>query len=91
MRFAAFILRFLAYAIVLGATYGVAQSFWINRGLDLDTELSGFHAAGVTVLTFAPLGLAIIAIVARPVAIFGLFFLVGAMLTAPFALGRFAG
>ncbi len=91
MRFATFILRFLVYAIVLGVAYGVAQSFWVRQGLDLDVSLSGYHSIAITALTLAPLVLAIVAIVARPLAVFVLFYLVGAMLTAPFALAHVVG
>lgn len=89
MAFAMFILRFLAYAVVLGVTYAVAQMFWTRNGLDLVADLLGLHSLGVAVLTFAPLVLALVAIVARPLAIFILFYVVGAVLTAPFALARF--
>jgi len=91
MRFAVFIVRFLIYAIVLGATYGIAQALWAARNLDSNSDLNYVHATGVTVLMIAPLVLAIVAAIARPLAIFVLFFLVGAVLTAPFALARFAG
>lgn len=89
MAFAMFIVRFLVYAIVLGGAYSIAQLFWTRNGLDFNSDLSGMHALAVTVLTFAPLVLALVAIVARPLAIFVLFYVVGAVLTAPFALARF--
>jgi hypothetical protein len=91
MRFAAFIVRFLAYSLVLWAAYAIAQMQWTNADLDLNDALSGLHALGVAILTIAPLVLAIIAIVARPLAIFVLFYLVGVVVTAPFALARFGG
>jgi hypothetical protein len=91
MQFAMFIVRFLAYALALGITYAIAQNIWTNKGLDLNDGLVSVHALGVAVLTFAPLVLAGIAIVARPLAIFVLFYLIGAVLTAPFALARFGG
>jgi hypothetical protein len=91
MRFASFIVRFLAYSVVLWATYALAQAEWTNANLDLNDSMLSVHALGVTVLTISPLLLAIVAIVARPLAIFVLFYLVGAVLTAPFALARFGG
>jgi len=91
MRFATFIVRFLVYAIVLGVAYAISQNFWAQNGLDLNPNVAGYHALAVTVLTAAPFVLALVAIVARPLAIFVLFYLVGAALTAPFALARFAG
>ena len=89
MAFAMFILRFLVYAFVLGIAYAISQYFWTSNGLDLVSDLLGLHALGVTLLTFAPLILALLALVARPLATFVLFYLVGAVLTAPFALARF--
>ncbi|HEY1728487.1 MAG TPA: hypothetical protein VGG22_08960 [Candidatus Baltobacteraceae bacterium] len=91
MRFAAFIVRFLAYSLVLWVAYAIAQAEWTNASLDLNDALTGLHSLGIAVLTVAPLVLAIVAIVARPVAIFVLFYLVGAVVTAPFALARFGG
>jgi len=91
MRFASFIVRFLGYSLVLWAAYAIAQSLWTHAGLDLNEGFDGLHSQGITILTVAPLVLAIIAIIARPVAIFVLFYLVGAVLTAPFALARFGG
>jgi hypothetical protein len=91
MRFATFVLRFLSYAIVLGIAYGVAQNFWVQRGLDLNENLAGYHTVAITALTLAPLVLAVVAIVARRLAVFVLFYLVGAVLTAPFALSHVAG
>jgi len=91
MRFAAFIVRFLAYSLVLWLAYAIAQAQWTNTDLDLNDALAGLHSAAVVVIAIAPLALAIVAIVARPLAIFVLFYLVGAVVTAPFALARFGG
>ena len=91
MRFAVFIVRFLAYAIVLGIAYGIAQGFWTREGLDQSGDLANYHAVAVAVLMAAPLVLAIVATVARSLAIFVLCYLAGAVLTAPFALARLAG
>jgi uncharacterized RDD family membrane protein YckC len=91
MRFAAFIVRFLLYSLVLWAAYAVAQTQWTNNDLDLNETFTGLHSLGVSILTIAPFVLAVVAIVARPLAIFVLFYLVGVVLTAPFALARFGG
>jgi hypothetical protein len=91
MRFASFIVRFLGYSIVLWLSYALAQAQWTNADLDLDDNMLSLHSIGITVLTISPLVLAIVAIVARPLALFVLFYLVGAVLTAPFALARFGG
>lgn len=76
---------------MLGVAYGIAQSFWMQQGLDANESLAGYHAIAIAALTLAPLVLAIVAIVARPLAIFVLFYLVGAVLTAPFALSHVVG
>jgi hypothetical protein len=91
MRFATFVLRFLSFAIVLGVAYGIAQNVWVQQGLDLNESLAGYHATAIAALTLAPLVLAIVAIFARPLAVFVLFYLVGAVLTAPFALAHVVG
>ena len=91
MRFAAFIVRFLAYSLVLWAAYAIAQLQWTNANLDLNDSFTGLHAHGVAILTIAPLVLAVVAIFARRIAIFVLFYLVGVVVTAPFALARFGG
>jgi len=91
MRFAAFIVHFLLYAITLGIAYAIANGVWIQDGLDLNANLAGYHSLAVTCLAIAPFVLALVAMVARPLAVFVLFYLVGAVLTAPFALARFAG
>ena len=89
--FAAFLLRFLLYAAVMGVAYQIAQTFWLRNGLDGIGALDGLHALGVGILMLAPIVLALVALVARPLAIFVLFYLVGAMLTAPFALAKYSG
>lgn len=91
MRFAAFIVRFLAYSLILWVTYAIAQAQWTGADLDLNDNFGSLHSLGVSVLMISPLVLAIVAMIARPVAIFVLFYLVGAVLTAPFALARFGG
>ncbi|MBV8074428.1 MAG: hypothetical protein JO140_03285 [Candidatus Eremiobacteraeota bacterium] len=89
--FGAFLLRFLVYAVIVGLAYQIAHAYWVQNGLDGVDALAGVDALGRTVLFFAPFVLALVGIVARPLALFALFFLVGAMLTAPFALARLGG
>ena len=84
----AFLLRFLLYAIVIGVAYSIAQRFWVQDNLDMSAAFAGVHAIGTLILIVAPFVLAVVAAIARPLAIFMLFFLLGAMLTAPFALAR---
>jgi hypothetical protein len=88
MSFASFLLRFIGYAFVMALTYEVGQFFWTQSGLDMVDQLVGIHSIGVAIVALAPLVLALIAVVARPLATFALFYLVGAILTAPFALAR---
>ena len=90
--FTGFIVRLLGYALVLGIVSRVAEWLWVGRGLDASSTLQTFHDTGVTTLVVAPLVLALVGFgVLRPVAVFIAAFLVGAALTAPFALARLAG
>ena len=89
---AGFIIRLVAYALVLGVTARVAESLWVQKYLDGTLWLQPFHDTGIGVLEVAPLVLALIGFGAlRRVAIFLAAFLVGVALTAPFACARFAG
>jgi len=87
-----FFIRLVVYAIVLGVVSRVAEYLWVRHGLDGSIALQPFHDAGITTLVIAPIVLAIVGFGRlRPVAIFLATFLIGAALTAPFALARFAG
>jgi hypothetical protein len=89
---AAFIVRLAAYAILLGVTARLAQWLWDRRGLDDVLVLQSPHDTAVAVLALAPIVLALVGVRGlRRVAIFIAWFLVGAALTAPFALARLAG
>jgi hypothetical protein len=88
MGFATFLLRFIGYAIVMAIAYGIANFFWAQNGLDFVDTVQGLHSLAVVVVGVAPLILALVAIVARPVAVFLLFYIAGAIVTAPFALAR---
>jgi hypothetical protein len=89
---AGFIIRLVGYALVLGVTARIAESLWVQKGLDNAIEWQSFHDTGISVLVIAPLVLALCGVGAfRRVAIFVAAFLVGVALTAPFACARFAG
>jgi uncharacterized membrane protein YvlD (DUF360 family) len=89
---AGFLIRLVAYAVALGVVSRIAEYLWVQRGLDGSITLQPLHDAGITTLVIAPIVLAIVGFGRlRPVAIFLATFLIGAALTAPFALARFAG
>jgi hypothetical protein len=90
--FAGFVIRLVAYELVLGIAARVAAALWDRYGLDGAIALQPLHDAGAGVLIGAPVVLAVLGIgVLRPAAVFVAAFLVGAALTAPFACARFAG
>ncbi|MBV8602095.1 MAG: hypothetical protein JO359_11080 [Candidatus Eremiobacteraeota bacterium] len=86
--FAGFLVRFLAYALVLGVAYQIAHAAWVQHGLESVDAVAPVHALGRAILIVAPFVLALLGTVARPAAVFALFYLVGAFLTAPFALAK---
>ena len=87
-----FIVRLVGYALLLGLTSRVAQSWWSNNGLDDVARLHHFHDVGVTGLLVAPAVLALVGVGSlRQVAVFVAFYLVGAALTAPLVCARIAG
>ena len=88
---AGFIVRLAGYAVLLGIAARLAQYLWDQRGLGDVLALQGLHDSGVAVMALAPIVLALVGLGAlRPVAVFVAWFLVGAVLTAPFALARLA-
>lgn len=90
--FAGFVIRLVAYAVVLGVTARVADALWVHFGLDGNVDLQPWHDGALTTLLAAPVALALLGVGAlRPVAIFLAALLAGAALTAPFALARVAG
>lgn len=89
---AGFIVRFIGYALVLGAVDRIADALWVQYGLDGSIVLQPFHDLGAEVLFIAPLPLALIGFGAlRGAALFIAAFLAGAALTAPWATAHFAG
>lgn len=89
---ASYLIRLVAYAIVLGLIARAADFLWVSKGLDDVIPLQPLHDNGELVLVLAPIVLALIGVGAlRPVAVFLAAFLIGAALTAPFAFARLAG
>jgi hypothetical protein len=87
-----FLIRLVGYAFALGIVARIAESLWVSHGLDGSIALQPFHDAGVTTLVIAPIVLALLGFgPLRPLAVFVAAFLIGAAITAPFALARFAG
>jgi hypothetical protein len=88
-----FILRLLGYALLLQVASRLAQSMWLQDGLESVRRLQHFHDVGVLGLLVAPIALALVGSVAplRSIAVFAGFFLAGAALTAPFVCVRVAG
>jgi hypothetical protein len=88
-----FILRLLGYALLLQVASRVAQSMWLQDGLESVRRLQHFHDLGMTGLLVAPLALALVGSIVplRSLAVFAGFFLAGAALTAPFVCVRVAG
>jgi hypothetical protein len=89
--FALFVVRLAAYAIVLGIAARLADWLWVSRGLGGVGVLAGPHDTALAALAVAPIVLALGFGRLRPVAVFAAGFLIGAALTAPFALARFGG
>ena len=90
--FAGFLIRLVAYALVLGAAARIADALWVRYGLDGSVTLQPYHDLGLEVLLIAPLPLALLGFgPLRQAAIFVAAVLVGIALTAPFAVARFSG
>ena len=88
----AFLIRLVGYGLVLGVASRIAQSVWLQDGLDAVGALQNFHDRGVTLLLIAPIVLALLGVgPLRRAAIFVAFALAAAALTAPFALARVVG
>jgi hypothetical protein len=87
-----FILRLLAYGLLLGITAYLFQTWWSGDGLDAVGALRSFHDKTILGLRVAPLVLALLGIGRlRSFAVFLGFLLAGAALTAPFVCARVAG
>ena len=86
-----FLIRLIAYALVLGIASRVADALWVQYGLDGSIELQPLHDLGLDVLTSAPLVLALAGGRLRSPAIFLAAFLAAAALTAPLACAHVTG
>lgn len=89
---AAFVIRLVVYAFVLGGSGRLAEWLWTERGLDGVLALEQEHAFAAAAVALAPAVLALIGTgPLRYVAAGIAGFLAGAVLTAPFAFARLAG
>ena len=85
-------MRLVSYAVLLGVSYRIAQTQWLNDGLDGVAGLQPLHDAGAFALVIAPLVLALAGVGRlRPFAVFAGFALAAAAITAPLVLARVAG
>ena len=88
---AGFIVRLVGFALLLGLTAYVFQTWWSGDGLDAVGALRSFHDKTILGLRVAPLVLALGGVGRlRSVAVFLAFVLAGAALTAPFVCARLA-
>ena len=86
----AFIIRLVGYALLVGIPTRIADYFWERAGLGSVAVLQQPHALGITIMTVAPIVLALFGFGAlRRTAIFIALYLAGAAVTAPFAFARF--
>ena len=89
---AGFFLRLVGFALVLGGSAYLFDTWWSNDGLDAVGALRSFHDKTILALRVAPLVLALGGIGRlRSIAVFAAFFLAGAALIAPFVCARVAG
>jgi hypothetical protein len=83
---AAFIGRAIAYTLIIGLASAIAQYVWGQLDLDQNDALAAARLTVTPFIAASPLICAAIGTAARPLGIFGIFYVVGAVLTAPFAL-----
>lgn len=87
-----FVIRLVAYAVVLGVTSRVAQTLWSQHGLDGVADLQPLHDEGITTLLVAPIVFALVGFGRlAPLCVFLACLLVGAAITAPFVFARLVG
>jgi hypothetical protein len=94
-----FVFRCVVYAMVVAIAFAVARLEWSMLGLDSLSGGAAEAAANIAVwhdrlpigLILAILVLALAGAVARLLAVFFLWALIGAILTAPFAIAHAAG
>jgi predicted exporter len=86
----AFIVRLVGYALLIGIPVRIAEYFWVRASLDQVDLLRPSHDVATVTATLAPFILAFFGFGAlRKTAVFVACYIVGAALTAPFALARF--
>jgi hypothetical protein len=83
---AGFIGRTIAYTLVIGVAAAIAQFVWGQLNLDGNDALVAARQTATPLIAASPLICAALGTAARPLGIFGLFYVVGAVLSAPFAL-----
>lgn len=84
--FAGFIGRVIVYVAVIGVALALANWTWNFLDLDRNDTLAALRSQWTPFLAAAPIVCAIVAGLARPLGVFAVFYVVGAVLTAPFAL-----
>jgi hypothetical protein len=84
--FAAFVGRVIAYVFVVGIALAVAGAIWNFLDLDRNDTLAALRGEWTPLLAIAPIVCALIGGFMRPLGVFAVFYVVGAVLTAPFAL-----
>ncbi|HXP91861.1 MAG TPA: hypothetical protein VN905_00190 [Candidatus Binatia bacterium] len=84
--FAGFIVRVITYVVVIGVALAIANSIWNFLDLDRSEELAALRNQVTPMLAIAPVVCALVAGPARSLGVFAVFYVVGAVLTAPFAL-----
>jgi hypothetical protein len=84
--FAGFIGRVIAYVVVIGVALALANAVWNFLDLDRNDALASLRSQWTPLLAAAPVVCAIVAGLARPLGVFAVCYVVGAVLTAPFAL-----
>jgi hypothetical protein len=85
----AYVVRLVGYALLIGIPVRIAEYFWVRAALDSVDLLRTPHEVATATATIAPFVLAVFGYGAlRNVAVFIALFIVGAALTAPFALAR---
>jgi hypothetical protein len=84
--FAAFIGRVIVYVFIIGVALAIAQALWNFFDLDRNDELAALRGEWTPLLAVAPVVCAIVGALLRPLGIFAVFYVAGAVLTAPFAL-----
>ena len=86
--FASYLIRLVGYAIIFGIATRIADFLWVQDGLEALDQLQGWHDEGVSVMTWAPIVVAFISLLAPRIALFLAFLAIGAALSAPYAFAR---